>query len=600
MATISRVPPSLFRVFAFCVSVCFFPACSSEGVPETTEADRVLINGNIITVDAADSIAQALAIRGGKIVAIGTNEEIRSLAGTGTETIDLQGLTVTPGLLDAHCHFAGGGFDMLYEMDLSYPHVKSIEDVKQKVREQVAQLKPGEWVRGRGWDEGKFAELRYIYAADLDEVAPDNPVWLTHTMGHYGAANSLALKMAEIDRSSPDPAGGTIDKGKGGRPSGVLKESAQRLVTTLIPGPSPGQREDGIRRIVEEFNKEGMTALKEPGIRANVWDAYRRVQADGDLKVRVFALWRPGRTLESARELLARIGSVTKPHEGTGDDHLISGGIKLAIDGSGGARTAWLSRDWNKEFDKIDAGNKGYPVIDPEVLRQQIDLFHDAGLHVSVHSIGDRGIDWVVDSFAQSLEKKPTRGLRHGIIHANIPTDRAVDEMARLQKEFDAGYPEPSATFMWWIGDTYAGNFGSERALRLNPFKTFQGKGILWADGSDFGVTPFPARYGLWASIARETLLGVHGKNPYGQAESVGIREALRSRTIWSARQMFLEDKIGSLEVGKYADIAVWDRDIYNVPVEDVKEMKCRMTLFEGEIVYQDDDAPLRMTPDAQ
>jgi predicted amidohydrolase YtcJ len=165
--------------------------------------------------------------------------------------------------------------------------------------------------------------------------------------------------------------------------------------------------------------------------------------------------------------------------------------------------------------------------------------------------------------------------------------------MAELQREHDAGYPEPSAPFMWWIGDTYAGNFGPARATRLNPFATFREKGIRWAGASDFSVTPFPARYGIWASVARETLLGIHGKNPYGKDEAVDVRTALRSYTIWSARQFFLEDKIGSIEVGKYADLAVWDRDLYSVPVEELKEIECQMTLLEGDIVYQKEGAPL-------
>ena len=135
-------------------------------------------------------------------------------------------------------------------------------------------------------------------------------------------------------------------------------------------------------------------------------------------------------------------------------------------------------------------------------------MFHDAGMHVSVHSIGDQGIDWTVDSYDQAMKENPKRGLRHGIIHANIPTDHAIEVMARLQRDADAGYPEPSATFNWWLGDTYAGNFGDQRALRLNPFATYRKHGMIWANGSDYSVTPYPARYGIWAAVARETLLG--------------------------------------------------------------------------------------------
>ncbi len=234
-------------------------------------------------------------------------------------------------------------------------------------------------------------------------------MWLTQTMGHYGVGNSAALRLAEVARETKDPPGGTIDRMSDGTPTGVLKESAQGLVRRLLPDETAEQLDAGIRDLAKAFNAEGMTGLKDPGISPATWD----------------------------------------------------------IDGSGGARTAWLYDDWNIGFTGIDSGNCGYPASNPDTVRQLIRLYHDAGIHVSTHSIGDRGIDWTVDSYAQAMRENPTRGLRHGIIHANIPTDRAIDSIAKLQREFDADYPEPSATFMWWIGDTYAGNFGPVRDRRL-------------------------------------------------------------------------------------------------------------------------------------
>jgi hypothetical protein len=578
MKTIARLFPALLGLT--------LAACGGH-TPEALLADTILVNGSVLTVDANDTIAQALAIKNGRILAVGTDVEIRGLAGEDTRVIDLGGRTATPGLLDAHCHFAGGGTDMLEVSDLSYPKVKSIKDVIGDVEKQIQGKRDGDWIQGRGWDEGKLEERRYIYASDLDAVSAENPVWLTHTMGHYGVGNSLALKLAHITKNTADPPGGTIDRYPDGTPTGVLKERAQRLVTRLIPDPTVEQIQKGIEHIAKEFHKEGMTGLKDPGIFADDWEAYQRALAAGRLPVRVFVLWRAGDTLEAAQGLAERIGPFTKPYRTTGDDRLISGGIKMAIDGSGGARTAWLHEPWNKEYTGVDEGNYGYPVIDPEVLRSQILMFHNAGMHVSIHSIGDRGIDWVVDSYVMAFQANPQKGLRHGIIHANIPTDHAIEEMARLQAEFDAGYPEPSAPFMWWIGDTYAGNFGPARAKRLNPFKSFVAKNIRWAGASDFGVTPFPARFGIWASVARKPALGVYDKDPYGREEAVDVRTALRSYTIWSAHQMFLEDKIGSLEPGKYADIAVWDKNWYEVPTEELETIQCQMTLFQGDVVFE-------------
>ena len=320
---------------------------------------------------------------------------------------------------------------------------------------------------------------------------------------------------------------------------------------------------------------------------SETWNAYRKALADSGLSVRVFVLWTGGQSMAAADRLISERAAMSRPYESTGDDRLIAGGVKLYIDGSGGARTAWLYDDWNRNLTDVDLGNKGYPAADPDTIRALIKRYHDAGFHVSVHSIGDRAIDWTVDSYAEALAANPVKGRRHGIIHANIPTDRAIGVMAEMQRNFDAGYPEPSPAFTWWLGDTYAGNFGAIRARRLNPFKTFAMKGVRWAGTSDFNVTPFPARYGIWSAVTREPLLGVYGKDPFGRDEAIGVRAALRAFTIDAAYQMFLEKKTGSIEVGKYADLAVWARDPYTIPSADLKEMRCDLTVFNGRIVYQ-------------
>lgn len=556
-------------------------------------AELVLTNGKILTVDARDSIAQAVAIAGGKILAVGSAAEIKSHIGPQTQVIDLKGRTATPGLIDTHVHFSEA--DALYMLDLSDPVIKRMDEVVRRVRERVATVKPGEWVRGRGWDEGKLAEKRYITAADLDAAAPSHPVWLTHTTGHYGVANSSALKLAGITTETKDPPAGTIDRDREGAPTGVMKEAAQGLIARLIPPLTREQERAGVLKIIEDFNREGMTGAKDPGISPAKWDLYQQLLTEGKLTVRVFALWGGPRTLDAAKQTFARINinGLPRPPASLGDGLLWSGGFKLYMDGSGGARTAWMHQDWNKNFTEKDTGNTGYPTTDPAVYRQIVQLAHEAGIHVSTHAIGDRAIDWVVDTYDDVLKAKPTRGLRHGIIHGNTPTDHAIDTMARLQRDYDAGYPEAQAPFMWWIGDNYAGNLGPERAPRLEPFKTFQQKGIRWAGGSDYGVTPYPARYGLWSSVARKTLNGTFGATPFGTKESVDIRTALRSYTIWAAHQMFLEDRVGSIEPGKDADIAVWDRDLYTVPTDALKELTCELTLLGGRVVYRRPASPV-------
>ena len=544
--------------------------------------DLVLVNGTVLTVDATDSIAQAVAIAGGKIVAVGSNDAIRARVGPSTQVVDLRGRTATPGLIDTHIHFSE--VDALFAVELS--EAASIADVLAKVREQVAKAKPGEWVRGRGWDEGKFAERRYVTAADLDKVAPNNPVWLVQTTGHYGVANSYALKMSEVTAATPAPPAGTIDKDANNNPSGVMKESAMGLVSRNVPPFTRDQQRAGIVRIIEDFNKEGMTGAKDPGISPAKWELYQELQKEGQLNVRLFALWSGARRAEDNAQVLARVNAQPRPPASFGDGNLVSGGVKMFMDGSGGARTAWMHEDWNKNFTEKDTGNSGYPTTPPDAYKQIVTELHNAGVHVSTHAIGDRAIDWVIDTYAAMLAAKPTKGLRHGIIHDNTPTDHAIDVMARLQKEFDAGYPESQGPFTWWLGDNYAGNLGAERGKRLNPFRTYVKKGIIWSGGSDYGVTPFPARYGLWSSVARKTLNGTYGATPFGTAESVDIKTALRSYTIWAAHQIFMENRVGSIEAGKDADIAVWDRNMYEVPTDALKDLKCELTLFRGKVVY--------------
>ena len=410
-------------------------------------------------------------------------------------------------------------------------------------------------------------------------------------------ANSLALKLAHITSATADPTAGTIDRDPQGKLTGVLKEeSAMALVTSLIPPITPEQMRQGILHIQEVLHSEGMTAVKDPDIYQIHWDAYKSLLEQGQLKERICVLWHAGSTLESARKALAEINAVPRLPATLGDDRLLSCGAKIYMDGSGGARTGWVYDDWLRNATTPDvtssgAGNRGYPQTDPTVYREMVRLFHQSGVPVATHAVGDRAMDWVVDTYALVEQEHPHAGLRHSIIHANLPTPHAVDVMADLQKKYDAGYPEMQPGFLWWIGDIYAASYGPKRGQRLEPFKTLQSRGVLWSGGSDYFVTPLPARYGLWASMARQTAKGTFGLQPFGMEEAVDIHTALRSYTAWGSRQMFLSDKIGTLEVGKRADIAVWDRDLYSVSNEQIRDLKCLMTLLDGEVVYTSHDS---------
>jgi predicted amidohydrolase YtcJ len=557
------------------------------GMAQPQKADLILIHGQVLTVDANDRVAQAIAIRHGVILKTGSDAEVKALAAPDARVIDLHGHTATPGLIDTHAHIADGGVNELYGVKLS--DAKSMAEIAARVKAKVPLMKAGEWITGAGWDEGKLTEHRYPTAADLDAVAPDNPVWLMHTTGHYGVANSFAMKLAGISAATPDPPASTIDRDRQGNPTGVFKEdAAMALIIHLIPETTPAQMRAGILYIQKVLHSEGMTAVKDPDIFQIHWDAYKALLDGGDLEERICVLWDAGITMASAQHALDEINSVPRLPASSGDARLLSCGVKLFMDGSGGARTGWMWQPWmrNNTADLTRDGkpNTGYPHMNPDTYRRMVLLFQKAGVPVGTHAVGDRAMDWVVDTYALAEKQFPRPGLRHAIIHANLPTPHAMDAMAQLQSKYDAGYPEMQAEFLWWIGTIYAENYGPDRDQRLIPLQTLQRRGILWSGGSDYSVTPVPARYGLWASVARQTSGGLA---PFGSAESVDSHTALRSYTAWGARQMFLEDTIGTLEPGKRADIAIWDRNIYSIPTAEIKDMRCLMTLLNGEVVYE-------------
>jgi predicted amidohydrolase YtcJ len=548
-------------------------------------ANVVLMHGRIITVDPKDRVVDALAISNGKIMELGSNAVIQKYIGPDTRVIDLAGRAATPSLIDAHAHVVSSGLADLFEIKLS--DTRDIQEILDRVAQRATMAKANEWVVGSGWDEGKLAEHRYPTAAELDRASPNNPVWLNNTTGHFGVANTRGLKLAGIDASTHAPAAGVIEHGTDGQPTGILKEAAMDAIFGIIPPYSVEQRRRAIDYMLPLAHAEGMAGFKDPDISQEDWEAYRSLAVDRQLNAYVCVLFHTPPTLDEAKVTLSRIRKAQADLPSLGITSLGVCGAKIFMDGSGVARTAWMYQDWNRTITEIDSGNHGVPALDPAIYRQQVQLFVDSGVSVGTHAVGDRAIDWVADTYAAALRSNPKRGLRLSIIHANFPTDHAISVMAQLQRQFDSGIPETQAEFIWWLGDAYPSALGVARSQRMIPLRTYMQKRMIWAGGSDTNVTPFPARYGLWASVARETLNGTYGKTPFGVTQSVDIHAALRSYTIWAARQLFVDKQTGSLERGKSADIAIWDRDPYKVSTNLLKDMVCEMTLFQGNVVYE-------------
>ncbi|UCH02351.1 MAG: amidohydrolase [Candidatus Bathyarchaeota archaeon] len=546
------------------------------------KADLVFMNGKVITVDSKDSTSEAIAVYSGRIIKVGSNREVEKCIGQETRVIDLGDKAVTPGMIDVHCHFADSGTSKVYVVDLRYPNVESISEVLKIVEAQVSKAPRGMWIKGRGWDEALFQERRYITRWDLDSISPENPVILHHTSGHYISVNTYVLQLAGVTKDTPQPAGGTIDKDPESRePTGVFKEApAMNLVLKKVPEWTVLELETGIKKAQELFLSEGITAIKDPGVTNATLHAYNNLQNCGELAMRVYMLY-PVNTVHQTERAVKHLAR-------GGNDFLKLGGLKMFLDGSGMARTAWMYEDWNQHYIHRDVNNRGYPVIPLKDFRMMVKIAHKAGFQIGVHAIGDKAIDETLTAYEAALKEVPKTNSRHSIIHANVPTDEALERITKLK---DNIVIETQTPFLYFIGDNYAGNFGPQRAKRMIPMKTYMKQGITVGNSSDWSVCPFPPRIGIWSAIVRKTWKGLYGFHPFGIEEGLSVQEALRTYTILAAKCIFMEELIGSIEEKKYADLVVWSRDLYTTPIDKLKDLTVEMTIVGGKIVYGKDMA---------
>jgi predicted amidohydrolase YtcJ len=537
--------------------------------PQREAADLVLFNGKIVTVDDAFSIRQAIAIKDGRILAVGGNE-LRNRF-TAVRSIDLNGRTVLPGFCDTHIHLRGHS-----RRYIDFRETKSLDELKQQVRDKARELGPGEWITGGDWDEYHFTEQRKPVRSDLDAAAPDNPVVLTRAGAHSSVGNSKALELADINKATPNPDRGLIEKDPSGEPNGVIRERTD-LYTRLVPPDKPQDVRETLLENVREQLKLGITSVIEAGatVEPEVVGSYAEWEIlyekhGSDLPRASIQIAYPSEAGEAKRGAarLKEFGRKT----GDGNDRLRIGSIgEMPADGGFTGPTAWSLVDY-----KGQPGFRGRAFFTPEQIRANIEEGHKLGWQFGIHAIGDAAIEMTVDALHTVLRDHPRADHRHYLCHFTVlPPERTMQLMEK-DKILIAQQPN----FTYNLEGRYVETLEGKRLATNNSMATPIKHGIYMAFGSD--NLPIGPLVGLYAAVTRK---GESGK-VYGPEEAVSIKDAI---TMYTRNGAFLtrEEKLkGTLEAGKLADLVVLPEDPLSVAADKILNMKIDMTIVGGRILY--------------
>ncbi|UCH57665.1 MAG: amidohydrolase [Candidatus Bathyarchaeota archaeon] len=533
------------------------------------EANMVLVDGKVLTVDQNDSIVEAVAIKGSRILAMGTTSDIMKLTGEGTRVIELNGKTVLPGIIDTHTHPSGAAV-RLHEISCRSPPVESIGEILEMVAEKVAEVGPGWWIRGANYNDIKLRERRHITRWELDEVAPENPVFISKETGHLYVVNSRALEIAGITEETPDPPGGKIDRTGEREATGLLYETASTLVYNMIPPYTVKEIKEGMRRVWDQFSEWGVTTTHDASGYRDAIVAYQQLLSEGIRQVRTLLM-------VSARrpEGTDIIGSLRAlgVQSGFGDYWLKVMSLKIMGDGSGSGGSAAVYTPQHRGMKDL-----GLMTTSEEEITRLTVAAHEMGIRVSIHSIGDRGIDAALDAIEEAQRRMPMEDMRHRIEHNSVCTPKQLERIKALGVT-----PSSSIGYMYGIGDDYVENFGPERVRWLHPHKTMQETGITAGGNNDYPVTSYSPFVQIYEAVTRRTRTG----QVVSPEEAIGVMDAVRLYTWNGAYLGKEEDSKGSIEPGKLADLIVIDMDILTIPHEEIKEIKVLTTIVGGRIVYK-------------
>ncbi|GAA3048057.1 amidohydrolase [Streptomyces roseofulvus] len=563
-----------------------------------TYADLVFVGGRVVTVDAEFSVAEALAVTGPVISAVGSREDVAPYVGPDTRVVDLKGATLLPGINDSHLHGAAFGMSSPpLSLDLSHPAVTSLADVGEAVREAVGRVPAGQWITGHGWDTGYLDECvadpsRLPSRTDLDAVSPEHPVVLYSFSGHATWVNSKALELIGVDRDTVAPPGGAIVTDGAGEPTGLLHEGAQALVQNALPPLSRQERADAIRSTLTTLAGLGVTSYTEPGLGpggdgimrgtmgTETLDVYRELLAAGELTARVGVLLLPTGMASTSEEFARNLDALdaSDPAGGADPRRLAVHGVKIFADGIVPNKTAWMHEPYV-------GGGCGSLCVGGEIddervaeIRAMVRHAHAAGHQLGVHATGDRAIDTVADAFAEAAAALPRPDARHYVIHGDFLTAHSMKVLAA----HDYGV-NMNPTIKWTVADMEEEFVGAGRAAYAWPYRDAIDAGVRVASGSDAPVTLPDWRQGIATMVLRESKAAGRVSGP---EQRIALAEAIRTYTVVAAWQDFADDWKGSLEPGKAADLCVVDGDLLGADPHAIPEMPVVLTVMDGRIVH--------------
>jgi predicted amidohydrolase YtcJ len=529
-------------------------------------ADLIIVNANIHTLDNNQPTAEAVAILGNRIIAVGSNDEIKKLQGPNTRTIDAKGQLILPGFNDAHVHFMSGGFQ-LSSVDLR--DANTPQEFAERIRDFAEKLPQGRWITGGDWDHERWPAAKLPTRELIDRYTPNTPVFVNRLDGHMALANSLALKLAGVTSATKDPDGGVIVRDPAnGLPTGILKDAAQSFVWKVIPVPSFEEKLTAARAATNHAASLGVTSVQDMSSGVDV-GVYQTLLDRGELKTRIYAVW----PLPSW-DRLARTG--VRAHFGS--PMLRTGGLKGFADGSLGSTTALF-------FDPyLDAPNtSGIPsdeMFPDGAMLERVRGADRAGLQILIHAIGDRANDKILSIYEEVEKEDGDRDRRFRIEHAQHLRAQDIARFAR-DKVIASMQPYHAIDDGRWAEK----RIGPERAKTTYAFRSLLNSGAMLAFGTDWTVAPLNPMLSIYAAATRRTL---DGKHPSGWVpeQKISVEEAVRAYTVGSAYAEFQENEKGTLSPGKLADLVILSRDIFKIDPNEIDKVKVVLTIMDGRVVY--------------